>query len=117
MHKFGRRLTGRWIERVKGLNSVAHWREADLKLCDRIEVVEETAKDPFTGINQPEPLRHELSGCWSRRINQEHRLVYRVGGQTRSPSCSAGNTTEAGRPRLYRGPHEIFSRSSRTEAL
>ncbi len=35
-------------------------------------------RDPFAGIGQPEPLRHELAGCWSRRINKEHRLVYQV---------------------------------------
>ena len=34
--------------------------------------------DPFKGIGKPEPLRHDLSGCWSRWINQEHRLVYQV---------------------------------------
>ena len=34
--------------------------------------------DPFGGIGKPEPLRHEFAGCWSRRITQEHRLVYRV---------------------------------------
>jgi toxin YoeB len=34
--------------------------------------------DPFDGIGKPEPLKHELAGCWSRRITQEHRLVYRV---------------------------------------
>ncbi len=58
----------------------AHWREADPKLRERIErLVEETARDPFTGIGKPEQLRHGLSGCWSRRIDREHRLVYRVG--------------------------------------
>ena len=34
--------------------------------------------DPFVGIGKPEPLRFELAGCWSRRITQEHRMVYRV---------------------------------------
>jgi toxin YoeB len=62
------------------VEDLAHWRETDPKLCERIErLVEEAAADPFTGIGKPEPLRHQLSGCWSRRINQEHRLVYRVG--------------------------------------
>ncbi|MDP2751133.1 MAG: Txe/YoeB family addiction module toxin [Rhodocyclaceae bacterium] len=36
---------------------------------------------PFVGIGHPEPLKHEFSGCWSRRITQEHRLVYRVDGK------------------------------------
>jgi toxin YoeB len=35
-------------------------------------------RDPFTGIGKPEPLKHELAGCWSRRINDEHRLLYQV---------------------------------------
>ena len=35
-------------------------------------------QSPFEGIGKPEPLKHELSGCWSRRINKEHRLVYEV---------------------------------------
>lgn len=63
----------------KFIEDFDYWREADPKLCERIErLVEETARDPFGGIGRPEPLRHELQGCWSRRINQEHRLVYRV---------------------------------------
>jgi len=41
-------------------------------------LVREIQREPFSGIGKPEPLKHELSGCWSRRINQEHRLVYQV---------------------------------------
>jgi toxin YoeB len=43
-----------------------------------LELVEAILTDPFAGIGKPEPLQHELAGCWSRRITQEHRLVYRV---------------------------------------
>ncbi len=43
-----------------------------------LELVESVLADPFTGIGKPEPLRFDLAGCWSRRITQEHRLVYRV---------------------------------------
>lgn len=43
-----------------------------------LELVESVLADPFVGIGKPEPLRFELSGCWSRRITQEHRLIYRV---------------------------------------
>ena len=50
-------------------------RKAALKT---LELVEAVVTDPFGGIGKPEPLRHELAGCWSRRITQEHRLVYRV---------------------------------------
>ena len=41
-------------------------------------LLEELAKHPFTGIGKPEPLKHGLSGCWSRRINKEHRLIYEI---------------------------------------
>lgn len=43
-----------------------------------IKLVRETQREPFSGLGKPEPLRHELSGCWSRRIDTEHRLVYQV---------------------------------------
>jgi toxin YoeB len=43
-----------------------------------LKLVEATLRDPQTGAGKPEPLRHHLKGCWSRRITQEHRLVYLV---------------------------------------
>jgi toxin YoeB len=43
-----------------------------------IRIIRETQREPFTGIGKPEPLKHELTGCWSRRIDREHRLVYEV---------------------------------------
>ena len=43
-----------------------------------IKLVKEVQRDPFQGIGKPEKLKHDLSGCWSRRINQEYRLVYQV---------------------------------------
>jgi toxin YoeB len=43
-----------------------------------ILLLEELSKHPFTGTGKPEPLRHSLTGCWSRRINREHRIVYEV---------------------------------------
>lgn len=55
------------------------WVETDRKTAVRIlELVEAVLHDPFAGIGKPEPLKFELAGCWSRRITQEHRLVYRV---------------------------------------
>jgi toxin YoeB len=42
------------------------------------ELLESITIDPYTGIGQPEPLKHSLSGAWSRRINKEHRLVYEI---------------------------------------
>lgn len=55
------------------------WARSDPKLHERlVRLITETAREPFTGLGKPEPLRHQLKGCWSRRINDEHRLVYRV---------------------------------------
>lgn len=51
----------------------------DLQLAKKIvALIQEVKRSPFEGRGKPEPLRHELSGCWSRRINKEHRLVYQV---------------------------------------
>ena len=56
-----------------------HWvkwdRSTALRLLDLVDAV---MRDPFHGPGKPEPLRYVLAGCWSRRITQEHRLVYRV---------------------------------------
>jgi toxin YoeB len=58
---------------------LAWWIEQDRAQALRIiRLVQEIQRDPFSGLGKPEPLKHELSGCWSRRINQEHRLVYQV---------------------------------------
>jgi toxin YoeB len=55
------------------------WVNTDRKVALRIfELVEAVMRDLFTGIGKPEPLKYVLAGCWSRRITQEHRLVYRV---------------------------------------
>ena len=57
------------------------WVRTDHKVALRVmELVEKAIRDPFQGIGKPEPLKHELAGCWSRRITPEHRLVYRVSG-------------------------------------
>ncbi len=56
-----------------------HWMATDKKVAKRInQLIRDTARDPFRGIGKPEPLRHLLKGYWSRRINEEHRMVYRV---------------------------------------
>ncbi len=56
-----------------------HWQANDPKQLRRInQLVEACLRDPFQGIGKPEQLRENLSGCWSRRIDSEHRLVYRV---------------------------------------
>jgi toxin YoeB len=58
-----------------------YWQKQDRKLMERInKLIEATAREPFTGIGKPEPLKHAFAGFWSRRINDEHRMVYRVTG-------------------------------------
>jgi toxin YoeB len=58
-----------------------HWVQTDRKLVRRInELIKDTIRNPHDGIGKPEPLRHALAGFWSRRINDEHRMVYRVAG-------------------------------------
>lgn len=59
-----------------------HWQAEDAKLLARVNVlIKECLRDPFRGTGKPEPLGGNLSGWWSRRINSEHRLVYRVTGK------------------------------------
>jgi len=57
-----------------------HWQQADRKMLRRInDLIKAIERDPFQGIGKPEPLRHALAGYWSRRIDNEHRLVHKVG--------------------------------------
>jgi len=61
------------------LEDLAWWVEKDRKKALRIvKLIKEIQRDPFSGPGQPERLKHELSGCWSRRIDEEHRLIYEV---------------------------------------
>lgn len=56
-----------------------NWARQDKKLHKKIiELIRDINRSPFAGLGKPEPLKHELSGYWSRRINDEHRLVYKV---------------------------------------
>lgn len=55
------------------------WVKFDRKKALKIlSLIEEIEKDPFNGVGKPEPLKYQLAGCWSRRIDPEHRLVYKV---------------------------------------
>ena len=59
-----------------------YWQATDKQTQKRInELLKEASRTPFEGKGKPEPLRFELQGCWSRRINQEHRLVYQAENQ------------------------------------
>jgi len=61
------------------LDDLRFWVETDRKTALRVlQIVEAVLRDPFQGIGKPEPLRHLLGGAWSRRLTQEHRLVYEV---------------------------------------
>ncbi len=56
-----------------------YWQAHDKKILKRInQLVQEIEREPFAGVGKPEPLKHALSGYWSRRINDEHRIVYKV---------------------------------------
>ena len=56
-----------------------HWQTSDRKILRRInELIRETCRTPFRGTGKPEPLKHVLAGYWSRRITDEHRMVYRI---------------------------------------
>jgi len=60
-----------------------HWQERDKKMLKRINtLIRDIKRTPFEGLGEPEPLRHNWSGYWSRRINREHRLVYKVKNET-----------------------------------
>ena len=56
-----------------------YWQKTDRKLLERINaLVKDVSRSPFEGIGKPEPLKNALSGYWSRRINEEHRIVYKI---------------------------------------
>jgi toxin YoeB len=56
-----------------------YWKQTNPSIVERIRaLLESIQSSPFNGIGKPQPLKHDLSGCWSRRINREHRLVYRI---------------------------------------
>ena len=66
----------------QGWEDYAHWQQHDPKMMERInELLRDTMRHPFFGIGKPEPLKRDQQGLWSRRINQEHRLVYSVKGK------------------------------------
>jgi toxin YoeB len=65
-----------------GWDDYTFWVETDRLILKRINrLIDAALRDPFAGIGKPEPLRHLLSGAWSRRITDEHRLVYLLDDQ------------------------------------
>lgn len=64
---------------ISAFEDLAWWIQHDRSKALRIvNLIRDVQRDPFKGIGKPEPLKHEFKGCWSRRIDQEHRLVYQV---------------------------------------
>ena len=56
-----------------------YWQKQDRRMVERInKLIRETQREPFAGVGKPEQLKHALSGFWSRRVTEEHRMVYRV---------------------------------------
>ena len=64
---------------VSAWEDYLYWQKTDKKVLKKIhQLLKDILRDPFNGIGKPEPLKHELSGFWARRIDSEHRLVYEV---------------------------------------
>lgn len=64
-----------------GWEDYEHWRTNDRKMQARVAtLINDVRRSPFAGLGKPEPLRKNLAGWWSRRITEEHRLVYRITG-------------------------------------
>ena len=60
-----------------------HWQATDKRMVKRLNaLIKECQRTPTTGTGRPEALKHDLAGWWSRRIDEEHRLVYRVVGDS-----------------------------------
>lgn len=69
-----------WYDKV--WNDYLYWQSQDKKTLKRInQLIRDTERDPFNGIGKPDPLKGDLSGFWSRRIDDTNRLVYRVNGE------------------------------------
>jgi toxin YoeB len=67
----------------QALADLKYWAKRDKSKTGRIfRLIEEIQRSPFSGLGKPEPLKYTLRGCWSRRIDREHRLVYKMEGKT-----------------------------------
>ncbi len=63
----------------KAWDNYLYWQKTDKAMLKRVNtLIKDIQRDPFAGIGKPEPLKHSLSGYWSRRINDEHRIVYKA---------------------------------------
>ena len=67
---------------TNALEDYCHWQKQDKKILERVnELIKDCLRSPFKGIGKPEPLKGNYTGCWSRRITQEHRLIYKINEQ------------------------------------
>lgn len=67
----------------KAQSDLEEWKRTDEKTFRKIkEILKDISEHPFRGIGKPEPLKHNLSGKWSRRINHSDRIIYQVNGKT-----------------------------------
>ncbi|WP_034426377.1 Txe/YoeB family addiction module toxin [Candidatus Entotheonella palauensis] len=72
----------RLIFSTRAWEDYLHWQQTDRKMLRRINaLIKEIQRTPFEGVGKPEPLKHGLSGYWSRRVNDEHRMIYKIEGQ------------------------------------
>lgn len=63
----------------QGLNDFEYWKRTDKKIFRKIqELIQDIDRNHFQGLGKPEPLKYQLAGFWSRRINSKHRLVYQI---------------------------------------
>jgi len=77
----------RLIFSARSWSDYLFWQENDRSVVARINtLIAEIKRQPFKGIGKPEPLRYDMAGWWSRRINEENRLVYRVTGSGETQS-------------------------------
>lgn len=66
-----------------GWEDYLYWQKTDKKMLARVnQLIKDITRTPYEGLGKPEPLRHEMTGYWSRRINERHRLVYTVKNNT-----------------------------------
>lgn len=69
----------RLVFTTRSWDDYLYWRKNDKRMVRRInDLIKDIQREPFEGIGKPEPLKHQLQGLWSRRIDSEHRLVYEI---------------------------------------
>ena len=67
----------------KSWEDYLYWQNNDRKILKRVnDIIKDIIRTPYEGIGKPEPLKYDYNGYWSRRINQEHRLVYKTDNNT-----------------------------------